>query len=346
MAGDDAAAHALAVPLALPHAVSPAALHACARCRARRRERGGVRAAGSARCKAWGLQGPELTAAACETACAPCPAGCRLSAACSTLAVPNPGSAAWACRPGTGLRLRAGCSLHAHCRPWDASCARRRCLPRIPRKDGATSWAIIASLGCPSARTAQRRPLSTLQQTAACAAVAPALLELRAFKVRSRTLRHHQLHAILRENTLLHREALLVLSAQDLQDVASELLTDILAIHLSREPLVVERAPVGSEGVELRRASQTDLLHCVRAANAGVRAAGQSGAAHSFFSSSISMSFCLPVDGLAMLSCAAHGRQHTCEPSCGRSSARAGAGDGPPSCWKPRLSAPQLVEGT
>ena len=99
------------------------------------------------------------------------------------------------------------------------------------------------------------------------------LLELSAFKVRSRTLRHHQLHAILRENTLLHREALLVLSAQDLQDVASELLTDILAIHLSREPLVVERAPVGSEGVELRRASQTDLLHCVRAANAGVRAA-------------------------------------------------------------------------
>ena len=91
--------------------------------------------------------------------------------------------------------------------------------------------------------------------------------------MRSRTLRHHQLHAILRENTLLHREALLVLSAQDLQDVASELLTDILAIHLSREPLVVERAPVGSEGVELRRASQTDLLHCVRAANAGVRAA-------------------------------------------------------------------------
>ena len=29
MAGDDAAAHTLAVPLTLPHAVAPAALHAC-----------------------------------------------------------------------------------------------------------------------------------------------------------------------------------------------------------------------------------------------------------------------------------------------------------------------------
>ena len=29
VAGDDAAAHTLAVPLTLPHAVSPAALHAC-----------------------------------------------------------------------------------------------------------------------------------------------------------------------------------------------------------------------------------------------------------------------------------------------------------------------------
>ena len=49
MARDDAAAHALAVPLALPHAVSPAALHACVRCRARRRERGGtVQGLGSA----------------------------------------------------------------------------------------------------------------------------------------------------------------------------------------------------------------------------------------------------------------------------------------------------------
>ena len=47
-------------------------------------------------------------------------------------------------------------------------------------------------------------------------------------------------------------------------------------------------------------------------------AAGQAGAAHSFFSSSISMSFCLPVDGLAMLSCA-HSRQHTFERSCGQS---------------------------
>ena len=37
------------------------------------------------------------------------------------------------------------------------------------------------------------------------------------------------------------------------------------------------------------------------AANAGARAAQ----AHSFFSSSISISFCLPVDGLAMLSCRA-----------------------------------------
>ena len=170
--------------------------------------------------------------------------------------------------------------------------------------------------------------------------------------MRSRTLRHHQLHAILRENTLLHREALLVLSAQDLQDVASELLTDILAIHLSREPLVVERAPVGSEGVELRRASQTDLLHCVRAANAGVRAtAGQSGAAHSFFSSSISMSFCLPVDGLAMLSCAAHGRQHTCEPSCGRSSAEQGQGTahlhaGSPDCRRRSSSRGRKLHGT
>ena len=36
-------------------------------------------------------------------------------------------------------------------------------------------------------------------------------------------------------------------------------------------------------------------------ANAGARAAQ----AHSFFSSSISISFCLPVDGLAMLSCRA-----------------------------------------
>ena len=42
--------------------------------------------------------------------------------------------------------------------------------------------------------------------------------------------------------------AKLVLSAQDLQDVASELLADVLAIHLSREPLVIERAPVGGEG--------------------------------------------------------------------------------------------------
>ena len=95
------------------------------------RERGGVSAAG---CGRRGLQGPELTAAACETACAPCPASSRLSAACSTLAVPNPGSATWVCRPGTGLGLHAGCSLRAHCRPWVASCARRRCLPRIPRK--------------------------------------------------------------------------------------------------------------------------------------------------------------------------------------------------------------------
>lgn len=158
----------------------------------------------------------------------------------------------WACRPGTALGLRAGCGLHAHCRPWVASCARRRCLPRLPGRDATTSWAIIVCLGCPSARNAQRRPLSPLQQYCRRAAAGPALLELSAFKVRSRTLRHHQLHAILRENTLLHREALLVLSAQDLQDVASELLTDILAIHLSRKPLVVERAPVGSEGVELR----------------------------------------------------------------------------------------------
>ena len=134
-------------------------------------ERGGVSVA--ARCKAWGLQGPELTAAACETACAPCPASSRLSAACSTLAVPNPGSAAWVCRPGTGLGLRASCSLRAHCRPWVASCARRRCLPRLPRKDAATSWAIIVSLGCPSARTAQRRALTPLQQTAARAAAGP-----------------------------------------------------------------------------------------------------------------------------------------------------------------------------
>ena len=37
------------------------------------------------------------------------------------------------------------------------------------------------------------------------------------------------------------------------------------------------------------------------AANAGARAVQ----AHSFFSSSISISFCLPVDGLAMLSCRA-----------------------------------------
>lgn len=142
--------------------------------------------------------------------------------------------------------------------------------------------------------------------------------ELSAYEVRSRTLRHHQLHAILREHTLLHGETLLVLSAQDLQDVASELLADVLAIHLSREPLVIERAPIGSEGIQLRRADQTDLLHCVRAANTGARAAGQGSAAHSFFSSSISMSFCLPVDGLAMLSCA-HSRQHTFERSCGQS---------------------------
>ena len=57
----------------------------------------------------------------------------------------------------------------------------------------------------------------------------------------------------------------------------------------------------------------------MRAANTEARtAAGQAGAAHSFFSSSISMSFCLPVDGLAMLSCA-HSRQHTFERSCGQS---------------------------
>ena len=114
--------------------------------------------------------------------------------------------------------------------------------------------------------------LTPLQQTADRSAADP-LPELSAYKVRSRTLRHHQLHAILRENTLLHREALLVLSAQDLQDVASELLADVLAIHLSREPLVVERAPVGGEGVGLRGASQRGLLHCVRAANTGARTA-------------------------------------------------------------------------
>ena len=106
--------------------------------------------------------------------------------------------------------------------------------------------------------------LTPLQQTADRSAADP-LPELSAYKVRSRTLRHHQLHAILRENTLLHREALLVLSAQDLQDVASELLADVLAIHLSREPLVIERAPVGGEGVGLRGASrQAYYTACVR----------------------------------------------------------------------------------
>ena len=177
----------------------------------------------------------------------------------------------------------------------------------IPAPCAAISCACSGSLSRPPARLerySRARPSDPLQQTAARSA-ADSLPELSAYEVRSRTLRHHQLHAILREHTLLHGETLLVLSAQDLQDVASELLADVLAIHLSREPLVIERAPIGSEGIQLRRANQTDLLHCVRAANTGARAAGQGGAAHSFFSSSISMSFCLPVDGLAMLSCKA-----------------------------------------
>lgn len=132
------------------------------------------------------------------------------------------------------------------------SCTRRPFLPQltaaIPAARAIMSCAVNGSRGRPPARPARHGPLTSLQQTADCSAADP-LPELSAHKVRLRTLRHHQLHAILREDTLLHREALLVLSAQDLQDVASELLANVLTIHLGREPLVIERAPVGGEGV-------------------------------------------------------------------------------------------------
>mmetsp|Transcript_45411 Transcript_45411/g.96639 ORF Transcript_45411/g.96639 Transcript_45411/m.96639 type:complete len:284 (+) Transcript_45411:174-1025(+) len=55
------------------------------------------------------------------------------------------------------------------------------------------------------------------------------------------TLGHHQPYAVRSEHTLLHRETLLILPSQDLEDVPSKLIAKVSAINLSCEPAVVER---------------------------------------------------------------------------------------------------------
>ena len=94
--------------------------------------------------------------------------------------------------------------------------------------------------------------------------------------VQQRTLRHHQLDAIRRQHTLLHREALLVLPTLDLEDVALELVANVLAIHLSRQTLVVQRAPAKRRASRLRRLSlwllRRPSRRGVRGGRAGARA--------------------------------------------------------------------------
>ena len=55
------------------------------------------------------------------------------------------------------------------------------------------------------------------------------------------------------------------------------------------------------------------------------------------------MSFCLPVDGLAMLSCTARNRQSTIERSCGQKACQ-GKGTGAPSCCERALRLPASDE--
>ena len=70
---------------------------------------------------------------------------------------------------------------------------------------------------------------SSQQQRAACAAGG------------ARTLVHHKADAVGGEDALVHREALLVLPTKDLEDVALELVPNVLTINLRRKPLVVQR---------------------------------------------------------------------------------------------------------
>ena len=115
-------------------------------------------------------------------------------------------------------------------------------------------------------RTADRAAMSP----APLAAAARGLPRLPSALVQQRTLRHHQLDAIRRQHTLLHREALLVLPTLDLEDVALELVANVLAIHLSRQTLVVQRAPakrraIGSDGWARGSCSARPGVACVEA---------------------------------------------------------------------------------
>ena len=110
----------------------------------------------------------------------------------------------------------------------------------------------------PSQRVAAaegRRPRWHAATTATGAAARGDCRGCQRCSLQQRTLRHHQLDAIRRQHTLLHREALLVLPTLDLEDVALELVANVLAVHLSRQTLVVQRAPAKRRAGRLRRLS-------------------------------------------------------------------------------------------
>jgi hypothetical protein len=109
-------------------------------------------------------------------------------------------------------------------------------------------------------------------------------LSLAARAVASGTLPHEERHTSSGQNTLLHGKTLLVVTARDAENVALEFLTKLVTFNFGGHALVVKDTG-HKEIVSTQQAQQANKK-----------------AYRSFFSSSMSMHFSIPVAGFAMLS--------------------------------------------